>query len=925
MEAFLIHVSYKAKGEKNMIQKTHMKSLLKLVSCLGIALMMVFSMAPVLGAAEQAEAATDVPGGSDAFAFEGNTNASLKNAAKDYPDAFDLRNVDGKSYITPVKIQNPYGTCWGFAAIASAESSILASGLADPETLDLSEKHLAYFSTSYIDDPDNPQNGEGIHFKNVSSEYKRTSAHRYNIGGIPLIATSLFASGIGPNQEDRTDLDTGDSLKDLFAYKGANGEKVSRRVAIAYDENDNPVDYGQRALWYSSDDDWSIPDKYRFYQSYRLKDSFILPSPCELDENTGEYTHNRDGIDAIKQQMYENHRAVTISFRAESYLPGQDTSGKLFMSSKWAHYTNEPSGSNHAVTIVGWDDNYPKENFLEGKQPPENGAFLIKNSWGAETNGGFENNGYRHWGLLDGLDGIPYSDTATAKSDRATGYFWISYYDQSLNDPESFEFDKPTGDNGYYIEQHDYLQVNEIEKKKLKGSRLANVFTAEATSKLSEISVMTVTPETNVEYEIYLLGNDYDDPEDGLKLADGSASFDYGGYHRITIPEEGQKVLAKGQKYAVIVKETSKEGDYIPYATMMITGSGGLSEGVETENKAVINKGESFFVKGGKWTDLSTKAARKTFLENSGDYTTMDNFQIKSYLEPVTYEDGGEDKVFEGYLTINNYGQGTINKLNFITGRDMVVAPEFRGIKNDMPEDWDPEFTWDSSDPAVAEIEPVDNGAVKITGKKAGKSFVTLDAGEFGRRVICVQVRNPKLIYMALGYDDFKMVYTGKALKPKPVVLEDETTSEAVQHKYKEGVDYEMSYKNNVNAGKATATVTGIGNYAGKVSVKFTILKAKNTMKAGGKTATVSAAKLKKKAQTLKRTAVLKISKKKGALTFVKKSGNKKIRIAKKTGKVTVKKGLKKGTYTVKVRVRAAGTKNYKALTKTVPFRIRVR
>lgn len=905
-----------------MIKKAQKKKASKRLSCL-TALAAALVMAFTIQCAEPAAAASDAPQGGDAFAFEGKTNAALQKAAADYPESFDLRDVDGKSYITPVKIQNPYGTCWGFAAVAAAESSIIASGLADQDTLDLSEKHLAYFATSYLDDPEDPQNGEGIHFEGVTSEDKKSSAYRYNTGGMSLLATSLFASGVGPNQENRTDPETGESMEDVLTYKGANGDKVSRKVAIAYDGEGNPTLFGQRALWYSSDDDWSMPDKYRFYQSYRMKDSFILPSPCKLDDATGGYTHDPDGISAIKQQMYENHRAVTLSFRAESYMPGQDTSGKLFMSSKWAHYTNQPSGSTHAVTVVGWDDNYPKENFLEGKQPEKDGAFLIKNSWGAETNSGFANNGYRHWGLLEGLDGIPYDENATAVSDRATGYFWLSYYDQSLDDPEAFEFDKATGENGYYIGQHDYLQASEIEKKQLAGSSMANVFTAGATSNLSEISVMTVTPGTKVDYQVYLLGEDFADPRDGLLLTEGSAEFEYGGYHRIVLNQ--QKVLAKDQKYSVIVKETSPKGEYIPYPTTMSNGNGGLSDWISTENRAVINKGESFFEASGKWQDLSTKAARKTFLEDASSYKVMDNFPIKSYLEPVTYSAGGTDKVFDGYLTINNYASGTIKGMSFLTGRNMTVAPEFRGIRDEMPEDWNPDMTWESSDPAVAEIEESTGGVAKVTGKKPGKAFITLDAGEFGVRVICVNVRNPKLTYMALGYPELKLVYTGKALKPKPIGMEDETTSEAVQHKFVEGVDYKMSYKNNVNAGKATATATGIGGYSGTVSCKFTILKAKNTLKASGKTVTVRYSKLKKKNQTVKRAKAIAVSKAKGTVTYVKKSGSKKIIIAKKTGKVTVKKGLKKGTYKVKVKVKAAGTRNYKALTKTVKITIRVR
>ena len=45
----------------------------------------------------------------------------------------------------------------------------------------------------------------------------------------------------------------------------------------------------------------------------------------------------------------------------------------------------------------------------------------------------------------------------------------------------------------------------------------------------------------------------------------------------------------------------------------------------------------------------------------------------------------------------------------------------------------------------------------------------------------------------------------------------------------------------------------------------------------------------------------------------------------KKTGKVTIKKGLKKGTYKVKVKIKANGNANYKASAfKTVTFKIKI-
>lgn len=60
-------------------------------------------------------------------------------------------------------------------------------------------------------------------------------------------------------------------------------------------------------------------------------------------------------------------------------------------------------------------------------------------------------------------------------------------------------------------------------------------------------------------------------------------------------------------------------------------------------------------------------------------------------------------------------------------------------------------------------------------------------------------------------------------------------------------------------------------------------------------------------------------------MTYKKVKGNKKISINKKTGRITVKKGLKKGTYKVKIKVRAAGTSKYRSGSKTVVVKVKVK
>lgn len=60
-----------------------------------------------------------------------------------YEERFDSRE---RGILTSVKNQNPWGTCWAFSALSLMESSLISRGLATPEEIDLSERHLAYFT-----------------------------------------------------------------------------------------------------------------------------------------------------------------------------------------------------------------------------------------------------------------------------------------------------------------------------------------------------------------------------------------------------------------------------------------------------------------------------------------------------------------------------------------------------------------------------------------------------------------------------------------------------------------------------------------------------------------------------------------------------------------------------------------------------------
>ena len=155
------------------------------------------------------------------------------------------------------------------------------------------------------------------------------------------------------------------------------------------------------------------------------------------------------------------------------------------------------------------------------------------------------------------------------------------------------------------------------------------------------------------------------------------------------------------------------------------------------------------------------------------------------------------------------------------------------------------------------------------------------------------------------------LTYTGKVQVPTVTVVKNGVT-------LTEGTDYTLATSSSKKVGSYTVTVTGTGDYSGTVTASYKITKASQSLKVTTKT--VNAKKAKKttaKALTVKGA--------KTTVTYKKTSGKSKITVNAKTGKITVKKGLKKGTYKVKVKVSAKATSNYKADSKTVTIKVKVK
>ena len=154
--------------------------------------------------------------------------------------------------------------------------------------------------------------------------------------------------------------------------------------------------------------------------------------------------------------------------------------------------------------------------------------------------------------------------------------------------------------------------------------------------------------------------------------------------------------------------------------------------------------------------------------------------------------------------------------------------------------------------------------------------------------------------------------YTGNPITPIPVVT---LNGDVLLN----GTDYTLSYKNNTKVGTATVTVTGTGSYEGTISRTFKIVKATPKISAVNKTVKLKT--VKKKAVTVK---ALNVKNAYGKVSYKKTKGSKYLSVT-KAGKIKVKKGTPKGTYSIKVRVTVKGSSyNTKTIvTKTVKIKVK--
>ena len=170
--------------------------------------------------------------------------------------------------------------------------------------------------------------------------------------------------------------------------------------------------------------------------------------------------------DALKQAVMQ-YGAVSVSFFMTD-------DAKCHKSANGAFYAGADNQPNHAVALVGWDDNYSRNNFA--KVPYGDGAWLVKNSWGAST------------------------DDA--------GYLHVSYYEPSFALQPSYAFVVAADDEDYTgVYGYDALGCCGVRGTGTNGCRRfgAAMFTAIGEEDLMAVGTYMATDTT--EYQIFVYTN----------------------------------------------------------------------------------------------------------------------------------------------------------------------------------------------------------------------------------------------------------------------------------------------------------------------------------------------------------------------------------------------------------------------------------
>ena len=247
-----------------------------------------------------------------------------------------------------------------------------------------------------------------------------------------------------------------------------------------------------------------------------------------------------------------------------------------------SYYSTVSDNTNHAISVVGWDDD-------KVTNSSNKGAWLVRNSWGSDE--------YSHF-----------------------GYFWMSYDEPSIYDrvyaldcvSDTGSSDDDFYDHNYQYDLSAYSQYGWIGTGT--SSTIANIFTATGTQLLKAVGVETQNPNINYTVNIYTDIANSSNPESGTLVRTQTGSFTYQGFH--TIKMDNPLTLTKGETFSVVIKLESMDGKSGAYYVM--------------ESKYNLGNAASWYCGGEKGQSFYYNYGWRDMVESMGG-----NVRIKAYTDDV--------------------------------------------------------------------------------------------------------------------------------------------------------------------------------------------------------------------------------------------------------------------------------------------------
>ena len=303
-------------------------------------------------------------------------------------------------------------------------------------------------------------------------------------------------------------------------------------MATAYQYYTNwnyPIDYNELSNWNSSVSGSSFP-KSKLMNLHKVNE--------DTDFGTAVSMFN---VSSVKKLSYD-----ILTFKSAISQYGAITTSIKYNSDYFSALGEEVSyfiGSNnsrkrHAITIIGWNDQYSKDNFAETNRPNNNGAWLVRDS----------NNSVCH-----------------------NGYYWVSYEESSLiNSYVVTGFQKAS--NNEHMLSYNYLYTVNSTDLFTDTLYLCSIFDlSDFVDEYDQISkvMLYLSVDGICDYEIKIIpvdnfGSLTVDPDSYSNYASGQ----YSGEGYITVDFNNAYIINAAEKCAVIVKITPENGSsyYIPYS-----------------------------------------------------------------------------------------------------------------------------------------------------------------------------------------------------------------------------------------------------------------------------------------------------------------------------------------------------------------------